>query len=207
MMVEVSIGEHLNIVGRDMSLNQFGRREFNQEEYDFYDKKGKDFFRYVARINNWEIIKENEDYWEDFEIKVNGKNILIEVAVRGYWHNFHPESVLPSLHTEFGKVQKFQQKALETNKEAILVLMNCVPNQLAYIDFNDIELRETTQINKEKFIDIPLEKFSIDVYRDLFDISYRCDCLSNHQKFMRGSRKSNVFSEHNLYGSNRSCCP
>ena len=110
-------------------------RDFKQDEYNFYDKRGKDFFRHIARQNRWNIVKDNEDYWEDFEIQVNSKNILIEVAVRGYWHNFHPQSVLTFLHTEYGKVKKFQQKSLETNKQAILVLMNCVPNQIAYIDF------------------------------------------------------------------------
>lgn len=201
-MMDGIIGIVLNIVGVDMPLNQFGRRDFKQDEYNFYDKRGKDFFRYIARQNRWKIVKDNEDYWEDFEIQVNGKNILIEVAVRGYWHNFHPESVLTSLHTEYGKVKKFQQKSLETDKQAILVLMNCVPNQIAYIDFNNIELRETTQIKKEKFIDIPLDRFSIDCYRDLNDESYRCDCWINYKQFMRGSRKTNVFNKHNIYGKN-----
>ena len=72
-----------------MQVNKNHRRVFVEDEYDLYDViKARPFWQDVCTVNEWDIVKNEEDFKEDYVCKINNELYFIELQVVGYWHNF-----------------------------------------------------------------------------------------------------------------------
>ena len=61
----------VGIVGVMKLVNANNRRDFRADEYDLYDvKKARPYWNQVCAANEWEIIKNDEDFGEDFVCKI-----------------------------------------------------------------------------------------------------------------------------------------
>ena len=197
----------LNIVGVNMA-NSVGRRDFKAQEYDLYDvKKARPFWNKVCEIAEWQIIKNIEDFGEDFVCKIIDETYIMELQVVGYWHNFDKEHI-SNLWISASKVNNLRKKAKEKNTKAGLIFLNCVPNRFIGIDIENISYEhKVIQASEEKSYKIPYKSLDRYVYKQLLDNNF-CDCLLNHFPIMQQSngRIPMAEKEFNIRGNNGICC-
>ena len=53
-----------------MTLNQNGRRKILKDEYDLFDNKARTSWEFICNYMNWDIVKNKEDYFEDYVCKI-----------------------------------------------------------------------------------------------------------------------------------------
>ena len=200
------IGTVVSIVGADM-VNANNRRDFKAEEYDLYDvRKARPFWSKVCKANDWEVIKDEEDFAEDYVCKILDNLYVMELQVVGYWHNFNKDNI-SNLWISASKVDNLKKKAQAKNTRAGLIFLNCVPNRFIGIDIE--EIKETYKVNKssgEKSYKIPLKQIYY-LSKELFDTNF-CDCLENHLDIMvQGNGRIPMAQRNvNLRGKNGICC-
>ena len=200
------IGTVVSIVGADM-VNANNRRDFKAEEYDLYDvRKARPFWSKVCEANQWKVIKDEEDFAEDYVCKILDNLYVMELQVVGYWHNFNKDNI-SNLWISASKVDNLKKKAQEKNTRAGLIFLNCVPNRFIGIDIE--EIKETYKVNKssgEKSYKIPLKQIYY-LSKELFDTNF-CDCLENHLDIMvQGNGRIPMAQRNvNLRGKNGICC-
>ena len=106
------IGTVVNIVGGDMpeQVNQNNRRLFVEDEYNLYDvRKARPFWNDVCSVNGWDIVKDEEDFKEDYVCKINNELYFMELQVVGYWHNFDL-SKISNVRISASKVKLLKEK-------------------------------------------------------------------------------------------------
>ena len=205
MMVGI-IGTVVSIVGVDM-VNANNRRDFKADEHYLYDvKKARPFWSQVCEANNWKVIKDEEDFAEDFVCKISDNLYFMELQVVGYWHNFDKDYI-SNLWISASKVDNLKKKAQAKNTKAGLIFLNCVPNRFIGIDID--EIKETYKVNKssgEKSYKIPIQKIDY-LYKQLLDRNF-CDCLENHIDIMeQGNGRIPMAQKNvNIRGNNGICC-
>lgn len=205
-MMDGIIGTVANIVGVDM-VNANNRRDFKADEHDLYDvKKARPFWNQVCKANNWQVIKDEEDFAEDFVCKISDNLYFMELQVVGYWHNFDKDYI-SNLWISASKVDNLKKKAQAKNTKAGLIFLNCVPNRFIGIDID--EIKETYKVNKssgEKSYKIPIQKIDY-LYKQLLD-SNLCDCLENHIEIMEQGKGRIPMAQKNvnIRGNNGICC-
>ena len=205
-MMDGFIGTVVSIVGGDM-VNANNRRDFKAEEYDLYDvRKARPFWNQVCEANNWQVIKDEEDFAEDFVCKILDNLYVMELQVVGYWHNFDKDYI-SNLWISASKVDNLKKKAQEKNTRSGLIFLNCVPNRFIGIDVE--EIKESYKVNKasgEKSYKIPLQKIYY-LYKELLDRNF-CDCLENHIEIMEQGNGRIPMAQRNvnLRGKNGICC-
>ena len=205
-MMDGTIGTVANIVGVDM-VNANNRRDFKADEHYLYDvKKARPFWSQVCEANNWKVIKDEEDFAEDFVCKISDNLYFMELQVVGYWHNFDKDYI-SNLWISASKVDNLKKKAQAKNTKAGLIFLNCVPNRFIGIDID--EIKETYKVNKssgEKSYKIPIQKIDY-LYKQLLDRNF-CDCLENHIDIMeQGNGRIPMAQKNvNLRGKNGICC-
>ena len=205
--MEIGVGGTVaNIVGGNM-VNANNRRDFKAEEYDLYDvRKARPFWSKVCEANDWEVIKDEEDFAEDYVCKILDNLYVMELQVVGYWHNFNKDNI-SNLWISASKVDNLKKKAQEKNTRAGLIFLNCVPNRFIGIDIE--EIKESYKVNKasgEKSYKIPLQKIYY-LYKELLDRNF-CDCLENHLDIMEQGNGRIPMAQRNvnLRGKNGICC-
>ncbi len=200
-MMDGIIGTVVSIVGVDMP-NQNNRRDFVPDEYEFYDrKKARPYWQEICRSNQWEIIKDDEDYSEDFVCKISDTLYFMELQVIGYWHNFD----VSYINTAY--ISKSKIDALKEKKEnAGLIFLNCVPNRFFGINIDIIENDWLITNIAEKSYRIPLKDIKIN-QKVLLDENL-CDCLEKHLEIMKRhkGRIGMAQKEFNIRGNNGICC-
>ena len=209
MMVGI-IGTVVNIVGVNMpEVNKNNRRLFEADEYDLYDvRKARPFWNSICEVNEWEVIKDEEDFAEDYVCKILDDLYVMELQVVGYWHNFSKDNI-SNLWISASKVDNLRKKAQEKNTKAGLIFLNCVPNRFIGIDINEIkEKYKIDSSSGEKSYKIPLrEKDVFYIYKEVLDTNC-CDCLENHYEIMLqgNGRIPMAEKEINIRGKNGICC-
>ena len=205
-MMVGTIGTVVSIVGGDM-VNANNRRDFKAEEYDLYDvRKARPFWNQVCEANQWQVIKDEEDFAEDYVCKILNNLYVMELQVVGYWHNFNKDNI-SNLWISASKVDNLKKKAQAKNTRSGLIFLNCVPNRFIGIDIE--EIKESYKVNKasgEKSYKIPLQKIYY-LYKELLDTNF-CDCLENHIDIMEQSNGRIPMAQRNvnLRGKNGICC-
>jgi len=187
--------------------NSVGRRDFKAEEYELYDvKKARPFWNNVCEIAEWQIIKNIEDFGEDFVCKIIDETYIMELQVVGYWHNFDKEHI-SNLWISASKVNNLREKAKEKNTKAGLIFLNCVPNRFIGIDIDYVTDEYEIIKPTEKSYKIPYKTLNNYVYKELLYRNF-CDCLENHLKIMQQSngRIPMAEKEFNIRGNNGICC-
>jgi hypothetical protein len=209
-MMVGTIGTVVNIVGADMpEVNKNNRRLFVEDEYDLYDvRKARPFWHDVCEVNGWEIVKDEEDFGEDYVCKINNELYFMELQVVGYWHNFSKDNI-SNLWISASKVDNLRKKAQEKNTKAGLIFLNCVPNRFIGIDIQEIkEKHKIDSSSGEKSYKIPLrEKDVFYIYKEVLDTNC-CDCLENHLSIIKKSEGRMAFAlkHYNARGANGICC-
>ena len=205
MMVGI-IGTVVSIVGVDM-VNANNRRDFRADEYDLYDvKKARPYWNQVCAVNEWEIIKNDEDFGEDFVCKIIDDIYIMELQVVGYWHNFSKDNI-SNLWISASKVNNLREKAKEKNTKAGLIFLNCVPNKFIGVNINQVKYEhKVIKASEEKSYKIPLKDIDY-IYKEIFDTNF-CDCLENHYEIMLqgNGRIPMAEKEINIRGKNGICC-
>ena len=205
-MMDGIIGIVPNIVGIDMA-NSVGRRDFKADEYHLYDvRKARPFWNKVCDIAGWQILKNTEDFGEDFVCKIFDDIYIMELQVVAYWHNFSKEHI-SNLWISASKVINLREKAKEKNTKAGLVFLNCVPNRFIGIDIDYVTDEQEVKKATEKSFMIPYKTLDTYVYKELLDRNF-CDCLENHLEIMQQSNGRIPMAEKhfNLRGKNGICC-
>ena len=206
MMVGI-IGTVVNIVGVDMTLNQNGRRQIVKDEYDLFDNKARVSWEFICNYMNWDIVKNKEDYFEDYVCKIRGIYYPMELQVAAYWHN-HSINEIKNFYISKSKIDLLRGYVDKyINVEAGCVFMNCVPNKFATINIKDISDDCLFQNDKGEFYyKIPVnDKFNY-FYSEI--IKAKCDCLENHLEIMQRSkgRMRHLEKDYNIRGLNGICC-
>jgi len=200
------IGTVVSIVGVDM-VNANNRRDFKAEEYDLYDvRKARPFWSQVCKANEWQVIKDEEDFAEDYVCKIYNNLYVMELQVVGYWHNFDIQYI-SNLFISASKVDNLKKKAQEKNTKAGLIFLNCVPNRFIGIDVERIiESYKVTTSSGEKSYKIPIQHIHF-LYKELLGTNF-CDCLENHIEIMKKShgRIPMAQRKENWRGINGICC-
>jgi len=200
------IGTVVSIVGGDM-VNANNRRDFKAEEYNLYDvRKARPFWNQVCEANQWQVIKDEEDFAEDYVCKILNNLYVMELQVVGYWHNFDKDYI-SNLWISASKIDNLKKKAQEKNTKAGLIFLNCVPNRFIGVDIE--EVKEAYKVNKssgEKSYQIPLKKIDY-LYKQLLNNNF-CDCLENHIEIMNQGNGRIPMAQRNvnLRGKNGICC-
>ena len=201
MMVGI-IGTVVNIVGVDMpEVNKNNRRFFVEDEYDLYDvRKARPFWNDVCEVNGWDIVKDEEDFKEDYVCKINNELYFMELQVVGYWHNFDL-SKISNVRISASKVKLLKEKG-----NGGLIFLNCVPNKFFAINVNQVTPEMKKDSVREQFYEIPLRTINPREV-NVLDTNY-CDCLENHLPIMRRSDGRMAFGQkdYNIRGANGICC-
>jgi len=205
MMVGI-IGTVVSIVGADM-VNANNRRDFKAEEHNLYDvRKARPFWNQVCEANDWQVIKDEEDFAEDYVCKILNNLYVMELQVVGYWHNFDKDNI-SNIWISASKVDNLRKKAKDKNTRAGLIFLNCVPNRFIGIDIEEIkDIYKITKDSGEKSYKIPLQQIHY-LYKELLDNNF-CDCLENHIEIMQQSNGRIPMAQRNvnLRGKNGICC-
>ena len=206
-MMDGIIGTVVSIVGVDMTLNKNGRRQIIKDEYDLFDNKARVSWEFICNYMNWDIVKNKEDYFEDYVCKIRGIYYPMELQVAAYWHN-HSIDKIKNFYISKSKIdllRDYVDKYL--NVEAGCVFMNCVPNKFATINIKDISDDCLFKNDKgELFYKIPVNnKFN---YFSSGLIDAKCDCEENHLDIMQRSkgRMRHLQKNYNIRGFNGICC-
>ena len=205
--MEIGVGGTVvSIVGGDM-VNANNRRDFKAEEYDLYDvRKARPIWHQVCKANESQVIKDEEDFAEDYVCKILDSLYVMEIQVVGYWHNFDIEYI-SNLWISASKVDNLKKKAQEKNTKAGLIFLNCVPNRFIGIDVERIiESYKVTTSSGEKSYKIPIQHIHF-LYKKLLDRNF-CDCLENHIEIMEQGNGRIPMAQRNvnLRGKNGICC-
>jgi|TARA_B100000085_G_scaffold285306_1_gene320888 hypothetical protein len=187
--------------------NSVGRRDFKAEEYQLYDvKKARPFWNKVCEIADWQIIKNIEDFGEDFVCKIIDETYIMELQVVGYWHNFNKKHI-SNLWISASKVNNLREKAKEKNTKAGLIFLNCVPDRFIGIDIDYVSDEFEVIKPSEKSYKIPYKTLDHYVYKELLSRNF-CDCLENHLEIMQQSNGRIPMAEkkYNIRGKNGICC-
>ena len=162
-----------------MNLNQNGRRQIVKDEYDLFDNKARVSWEFICNYMNWDIVKNKEDYFEDYVCKIRGIYYPMELQVAAYWHN-HSIDKIKNFYISKSKIDLLREYVDKyINVEAGCVFMNCVPNKFATINIKDISDDCLFKNDKgELFYKIPVnDKFN---YFTSELINAKCDCEENH---------------------------
>jgi len=203
------IGTVVNIVGKDMSdqVNKNHRRVFVEDEYELYDViKARPFWQDVCTVNGWDIVKNEEDFAEDFVCKINNELYFMELQVVGYWHNFSKDFI-SNLWISASKINNLKKRAAEKKTKAGLIFLNCVPNRFIGVNINQIKDKyRIVQNSKEKSYKIPIKEIDY-IYQEVLDNNF-CDCLENHYEIMlQGNGRIPMGNRaENIRGKNGICC-
>jgi hypothetical protein len=195
------IGTVVNIVGVDMP-NQNNRRDFIADEYELYDKKkARPYWQEICKANRWVIVKDDEDYAEDFVCKISNTLYFMELQVIGYWHNFDV-SKLNTAYISKSKIDSLKEKG----EKAGLIFLNCVPNRFFGLNIDLIQSDWLITNIAEKSYRIPLKEIKFN-QRVLLDQNL-CDCLENHYNIMQRQKGRIAMAEKdfNYRGKNGICC-
>jgi len=197
------IGTVVSIVGGDMpdQVNKNNRRLFVEDEYDLYDvRKARPFWNDVCEVNGWEIVKDEEDFKEDYVCKINNELYFMELQVVGYWHNFDLSNI-SNVRISASKV-----KLLRQNEHGGLIFTNCVPNRFFAINVNQVTPEMKKDAVREQFYEIPLRTINPREV-NVLDTNY-CDCLEQHLSIMQrsGGRMAFAQKDYNIRGANGICC-
>ena len=190
-----------------MILNQNGRRQIIKDEYDLFDNKARTSWEFICNYMNWEIVKNKEDYFEDYVCKIKGIYYPMELQVAAYWHN-HSLDKLSNFYISKSKIDLLREYVNKyINVEAGCVFMNCVPNKFATINIKNISddyLMQNEQ--KEFYYKIPINEKINYFETDLIDA--KCDCLDNHYEIMQRENGRIPMAERpeNIRGKNGICC-
>ena len=206
-MMDVIIGTVVSIVGVDMTLNKNGRRQIIKDEYDLFDNKARVSWEFICNYMNWDIVKNKEDYFEDYVCKIRGIYYPMELQVAAYWHN-HSIDKIKNFYISKSKIDLLRDYVDKyINVEAGCVFMNCVPNKFATINIKDISDDCLFKNDKgELFYKIPVNnKFN---YFSSGLIDAKCDCEENHLDIMQRSkgRMRHLQKNYNIRGFNGICC-
>lgn len=183
-------------------INQNNRRDFIADEYDLYDvKKARPYWQEICKSNKWEIVKDDEDYAEDFVCKISDTLYFMELQVIGYWHNFDV-SKLNTAYISKSKIDSLKEKG----EKAGLIFLNCVPNRFFGLNIDLIESDWLITNIAEKSYRIPLKEIKFS-QRVLLDQNL-CDCLENHYNIMKrqDGRVGMAEKDFNYRGKNGICC-
>ena len=206
-MMDGIIGSVVSIVGVDMTLNKNGRRQIIKDEYDLFDNKARVSWEFICNYMNWDIVKNKEDYFEDYVCKIRGIYYPMELQVAAYWHN-HSIDKIKNFYISKSKIDLLRDYVDKyINVEAGCVFMNCVPNKFATINIKDISDDCLFKNDKgELFYKIPVNnKFN---YFSSGLIDAKCDCEENHLDIMQRSkgRMRHLQKNYNIRGFNGICC-
>ena len=206
-MMDGIIGTVVSIVGVDMTLNKNGRRQIIKDEYDLFDNKARVSWEFICNYMNWDIVKNKEDYFEDYVCKIRGIYYPMELQVAAYWHN-HSIDKIKNFYISKSKIDLLRDYVDKyINVEAGCVFMNCVPNKFATINIKDISDDCLFKNDKgELFYKIPVNnKFN---YFSSGLIDAKCDCEENHLAIMQRSkgRMRHLQKNYNIRGFNGICC-
>ena len=206
-MMDGIIGTVVSIVGVDMTLNKNGRRQIIKDEYDLFDNKARVSWEFICNYMNWYIVKNKEDYFEDYVCKIRGIYYPMELQVAAYWHN-HSIDKIKNFYISKSKIDLLRDYVDKyINVEAGCVFMNCVPNKFATINIKDISDDCLFKNDKgELFYKIPVNnKFN---YFSSGLIDAKCDCEENHLDIMQRSkgRMRHLQKNYNIRGFNGICC-
>ncbi len=206
-MMDGIIGTVVSIVGVDMTLNKNGRRQIIKDEYDLFDNKARVSWEFICNYMNWDIVKNKEDYFEDYVCKIRGIYYPMELQVAAYWHN-HSIDKIKNFYISKSKIDLLRDYVDKyINVEAGCVFMNCVPNKFATINIKDISDDCLFKNDKgELFYKIPVNnKFN---YFSSGLIDAKCDCEENHLDIMQRSkgRMRHLQKNYNIRGFNGICC-
>lgn len=200
MMVGI-IGIVLSIVGVDM-VNSNNRRDFKADEYDLYDvRKARPYWQQVCNTNQWQIIKDEEDFAEDFVCKIFDEIYFMELQVVGYWHNFDISNI-SNVWISASKVKNLKDKS----DKAGLIFLNCVPNRFFGINVDQVKNDWKIKNIAEESYRIPLKEINFN-QKVVFDRDL-CDCLENHLEIMQrqNGRLALANKDVNKRGINGICC-
>ena len=205
-MMDGIIGTVVSIVGVDMTLNKNGRRQIIKDEYDLFDNKARVSWEFICNYMNWDIVKNKEDYFEDYVCKIRGIYYPMELQVAAYWHN-HSIDKIKNFYISKSKIDLLRDYVDKyINVEAGCVFMNCVPNKFATINIKDISDDCLFKNDKgELFYKIPVNnKFN---YFSSGLIDAKCDCEENHLDIMQRSkgRMRHLQKNYNIRGFNGIC--
>ena len=188
-------------------VNANNRRDFKAEEHDLYDlRKARPFWNQVCEANDWQVIKDEEDFAEDYVCKILDNLYVMELQVVGYWHNFDKDNI-SNIWISASKVDNLRKKAKDQNTRAGLIFLNCVPNRFIGIDIEEIkDIYKITKDSGEKSYKIPLQQIDY-LYKELLDNNL-CDCLENHIEIMQQSNGRIPMAQRNVNfrGKNGICC-
>ena len=197
------IGTVVNIVGEDMSdqVNKNYRRVFVEDEYELYDViKARPFWQDVCTVNGWDIVKNEEDFKEDYVCKINNELYFMELQVVGYWHNFDL-SKISNVRISASKVRLLRKK-----ENGGLIFLNCVPNRFFAIHVDQVTEDMKKDSVREQFYEIPLRSINVNEV-NVLDTNY-CDCLENHLAITKryDGRMAFAQKDYNIRGANGICC-
>ena len=167
----------------------------------------KQRFLYEMDVNKDYIVKNKEDYFEDYVCKIRGIYYPMELQVAAYWHN-HSIYKIKNFYISKSKIDLLRDYVDKyINVEAGCVFMNCVPNKFATINIKDISDDCLFKNDKgELFYKIPVDnKFN---YFSSGLIDAKCDCEENHLDIMQRSkgRMRHLQKNYNIRGFNGICC-
>ena len=182
--------------------NSVGRRDFKADEYDLYDvRKARPYWQQVCETNQWEIIKDEEDFAEDFVCKIFDEIYFMELQVVGYWHNFDISNI-SNVWISASKVKNLKDKS----NKAGLIFLNCVPNRFFGINVDQVKNDWKIKNIAEESYRIPLKEIKYN-QKVVFDRNL-CDCLENHLEIMQrqDGRLALANKDFNKRGLNGICC-
>ena len=200
-MMDGIIGTVVSIVGVDM-VNSNNRRNFKADEYDLYDvRKARPYWQEVCKTNQWQIIKDEEDFAEDFVCKIFDDIYFMELQVVGYWHNFDISNI-SNVWISASKVKNLKEKS----DKAGLIFLNCVPNRFFGINVDQVKNEWQIKNIAEESYRIPLKEINFN-QKVVFD-RHLCDCLENHLEIMQrqNGRLALANKDFNKRGINGICC-
>ena len=195
------IGIVVSIVGADM-VNANNRRDFKADEYDLYDvRKARPYWQQICNTNQWQIIKDEEDFAEDFVCKIFDDTYFMELQVVGYWHNFDISNI-SNVWISASKVKNLKEKS----DKAGLIFLNCVPNRFFGINVDQVKNERYIKNIAEESYRIPLKEVNFN-QKVVFDRDL-CDCLENHLEIMQrqNGRLALANKDFNKRGKNGICC-
>jgi len=182
-------------------VNKNNRRLFVEDEYSLYDvRKARPFWNDVCEVNGWEIVKDEEDFKEDYVCQINNELYFMELQIVGYWHNFNL-SKISNVRISASKVKLLKEKG-----NGGLIFLNCVPNKFFAINVNQVTPEMKKDSVREQFYEIPLRIVNPREV-SVLDTNY-CDCLENHLSIMQRSEGRMAFAQkdYNIRGTNGICC-
>ena len=183
-------------------VNTNNRRNFVPDEYELYDKKkARPYWQEICKTNQWEIVKNDEDFAEDFVCKIFDSLYFMELQIVGYWHNFDI-SYINTAYISKSKIDGLKEKG----EKAGLIFLNCVPNRFFGINIDIIENDWLITNIAEKSYRIPLKDIQIN-QKVLLDENL-CDCLEKHLEIMKRhkGRIGMAQKKFNIRGNNGICC-